>query len=104
MYLDQNNTPSGAIGSALKTKQARRRTTSAGNDIISCIDQSFVLASDHPHRRDGRLVPSETMVALLKEAIVKGDSERFLLDGFPRSKDNLEAWFKAFSDDQVQVL
>lgn len=43
------------------------------------------------------------MVALLKEAIVNGGKERFLIDGFPRSKDNLEAWFQAFSDDQVQV-
>lgn len=54
--------------------------------------------------RDGQLVPSSTMVALVKEAILKGDSERFLLDGFPRSKDNLEAWFEVFSDDEVQVL
>ncbi|CAB1112844.1 unnamed protein product [Ectocarpus sp. CCAP 1310/34] len=43
------------------------------------------------------------MVALLKEAILKGDSKRFLLDGFPRSKDNLEAWFDAFSDEEIQV-
>lgn len=43
------------------------------------------------------------MVALLKEAIVNGEKERFLIDGFPRSKDNLEAWFQAFSDDEVQV-
>ena len=53
--------------------------------------------------RDGQLVPSSTMVALLKEAILAGDSERFLLDGFPRSKDNLEAWFEVFSDHEVQV-
>lgn len=43
------------------------------------------------------------MVALLKEAIVKGGSERFLIDGFPRGKENLDAWFQAFSDDEVQV-
>ncbi|CAN0177157.1 unnamed protein product [Ectocarpus sp. 6 AP-2014] len=53
--------------------------------------------------RDGQLVPSSTMVALLKEAILKGDSKRFLLDGFPRSKDNLETWFDAFSDEEIQV-
>ncbi|CAN0213153.1 unnamed protein product [Ectocarpus sp. 13 AM-2016] len=54
--------------------------------------------------RDGQLVPSSTMVALLKEAILKGDSRRFLLDGFPRSKDNLEAWFGAFSDEEIQQV
>lgn len=54
--------------------------------------------------RDGQLVPSSTMVALVKEAILEGDPERFLLDGFPRSKDNLEAWFEVFSDDEVQVI
>lgn len=54
-------------------------------------------------RRDGLLVPSSIMVALLKEAILNGGSQRFLIDGFPRSKDNLEAWFQVFSDDQVQV-
>lgn len=53
--------------------------------------------------RDGQLVPSSTMVALLKEAILKGDAKRFLLDGFPRSQDNLEAWFDAFSDEEIQV-
>ena len=26
-----------------------------------------------------------------------------LVDGFPRSKDNFEVWFQAFSDDQVQT-
>lgn len=43
------------------------------------------------------------MVALIKEAILKDENVRFLLDGFPRSKDNLEAWFQDFSDDEVQV-
>ncbi|CAM9759586.1 unnamed protein product, partial [Pylaiella littoralis] len=53
--------------------------------------------------RDGQLVPSSTMVALVKDAILKDENNGFLLDGFPRSTDNLEAWFKDFSDDEVQV-
>lgn len=53
--------------------------------------------------RDGQLVPSSIMVALVKEAILKDETGRFLLDGFPRSKDNLEAWFEDFSDDEIQV-
>ncbi|CAN0134169.1 unnamed protein product [Scytosiphon promiscuus] len=53
--------------------------------------------------KDGKLVTSSTMVALLKDAILKGESKRFLLDGFPRSKENLDAWFDEFSDDEVQV-
>lgn len=43
------------------------------------------------------------MVALVKKAILEDGNCRFLLDGFPRSKDNLEAWFEEFSDEEVQV-
>ncbi|CAM9486246.1 unnamed protein product [Hapterophycus canaliculatus] len=53
--------------------------------------------------KDGKLVTSSIMVALLKQAILTGESKRFLLDGFPRSEENLDAWFEEFSDDEVQV-
>lgn len=41
--------------------------------------------------RNGLLAPSSTMVALLKNAILEGGARRFLIDGFPRSVDNLDA-------------
>lgn len=49
------------------------------------------------------------MVTLLKAAIVAGNdassgkSERFLIDGFPRSQENMEAWLGSFSEDEMQV-
>lgn len=40
----------------------------------------------------GRLVPSEILVRLVKKAIRDKGNGIFLLDGFPRSSDNIEAW------------
>lgn len=49
---------------------------------------------------DGKLVPNEIMVTLLKEAMEKitrtTGKTNFLLDGFPRSLSNLEAWQEVF--------
>ncbi|MFN3931023.1 MAG: nucleoside monophosphate kinase [Brevundimonas sp.] len=52
----------------------------------------------------GTLVPDEIVVGLLKDAIVKtirgtGDVN-FLIDGFPRSFGNMDAWYKVFGDDR----
>ncbi|MDF1860490.1 MAG: nucleoside monophosphate kinase [Verrucomicrobiales bacterium] len=51
----------------------------------------------------GKLVPNEIMVALLKEAmetITRTTGKRnFLLDGFPRSQSNLEAWQELFGSE-----
>lgn len=51
----------------------------------------------------GKLVPNEITVTLLKDAMrqvmrTTGRSN-FLLDGFPRSLDNLEAWYDIFGRD-----
>lgn len=51
----------------------------------------------------GTLVPDEIVVGLLKDAIERtirhtGDLN-FLIDGFPRSFGNMEAWYKVFGDD-----
>lgn len=41
----------------------------------------------------GKLVPSEILVRLIQKAVRKeGSKNAFLLDGFPRSGDNIEAW------------
>lgn len=51
----------------------------------------------------GELVPNEITVKLLKDAMeqVARDTGKsnFLLDGFPRSLDNLEAWYELFGRD-----
>ncbi|KAL4512811.1 hypothetical protein ABPG72_017496 [Tetrahymena utriculariae] len=44
--------------------------------------------------RDGKIVPSEITVKLLKNAMEKNGwaKSKFLIDGFPRSQDNLDGW------------
>ncbi|MBE0474584.1 nucleoside monophosphate kinase [Rhodoferax sp.] len=48
----------------------------------------------------GKLVPNEIVVRLLKDAMeqtTRSTGKRnFLIDGFPRSLSNLEAWFEVF--------
>ena len=44
------------------------------------------------HINDGRIVPSEITVCLLKKAMEKNGAHRFLIDGFPRNMDNLDSW------------
>jgi len=51
----------------------------------------------------GKLVPNEITVTLLKNAMERvtrtTGKTNFLLDGFPRSLDNLEAWYEIFGRD-----
>jgi UMP-CMP kinase len=48
----------------------------------------------------GKLVPNEIIVTLLKNAMEKvtrtTGKNNFLLDGFPRSLENLESWYEIF--------
>lgn len=48
----------------------------------------------------GELVPNEIMVTLLKNAMEhitrSTGNQNFLLDGFPRSLNNMEAWYEIF--------
>ncbi|OAY74651.1 UMP-CMP kinase 2-like isoform X1 [Ananas comosus] len=37
---------------------------------------------------EGKIVPSEITVHLIKEAIMSSSADRFLIDGFPRSEEN----------------
>jgi UMP-CMP kinase len=37
---------------------------------------------------DGKIVPSEVTVRLLQKAMEKSESDKFLIDGFPRSDEN----------------
>lgn len=71
--------------------RSERETQGANSEII----EQYVT--------DGKLVPNEIMVALLKNAmehITKTTGKKnFLLDGFPRSLSNLEAWHQSFGTD-----
>jgi adenylate kinase family enzyme len=50
--------------------------------------------------KEGGLVSSEMLVTLIKAAFEKhGNTGKFLLDGFPRSQENVNAWNAAIKDD-----
>ena len=53
--------------------------------------------------RDGRIVPVEITVALLKRAMAESGNTKFLIDGFPRNFDNLQGWQRVVGDDAEVV-
>jgi UMP-CMP kinase len=54
--------------------------------------------------KDGKIVPSSVTVKLLLSAMEKSGSERFLIDGFPRNKENRDAWVEVAGYDCEFVL
>lgn len=48
--------------------------------------------------RNGKIVPVEVTCSLLHMAMQKSGKARFLIDGFPRNKDNLDGWTRMMSD------
>lgn len=42
--------------------------------------------------RDGKIVPAEVTVRLLRNAMEKSGAHKFLIDGFPRDINNLRVW------------
>jgi len=44
--------------------------------------------------REGKIVPAEVTVRLLKQAMANSGGKKFLVDGFPRDMMNLECWQK----------
>lgn len=48
--------------------------------------------------RNGQIVPVEVTCSLLHKAMQKSGNKRFLIDGFPRNKDNLDGWERVMSD------
>lgn len=48
--------------------------------------------------RNGEIVPVEVTCSLLHNAMQKSGKARFLIDGFPRNKDNLDGWERVMSD------
>ncbi|KAK6587914.1 UMP kinase [Cryptosporidium xiaoi] len=56
--------------------------------------------------REGLIVPVEITVGLLKKKmqLYGWNNGRFLIDGFPRSRDNLDGWFRIMPESEVNVL
>ena len=47
---------------------------------------------------EGKIVPVEVTVNLIKKAMVQSGGSKFLVDGFPRNQSNLEGWFTTMGD------
>jgi UMP-CMP kinase len=41
---------------------------------------------------EGKIVPAEVTINLLKQAMTRSHRRRFLIDGFPRNLENYNAW------------
>lgn len=78
----------------LSTGELLRAEREAGGSSAAAIDE-FITA--------GKLVPSDVVVSLLRkkmEEVTRTTGRTsFLIDGFPRSLDNLEGWFQVFGRD-----
>ena len=75
----------------LSTGDLLRAAREAGGPTAATIEE--IIAA-------GKLVPNEITVTLLRNAMEKvtrtTGKNNFLLDGFPRSLDNLEGWYEIF--------
>jgi UMP-CMP kinase len=43
---------------------------------------------------EGKIVPVEVTVRLIKKAMEVSGASKFLVDGFPRNEDNLQGWMR----------
>lgn len=50
------------------------------------------------HIKNGTIVPVEITCKLIDNAIQQAATDVFLIDGFPRNKDNLEGWLREMAD------
>jgi UMP-CMP kinase len=48
--------------------------------------------------REGKIVPVEITCKLLENAMNSSDKNNFLIDGFPRNKDNLDGWSREMGE------
>ncbi|XP_014285291.1 UMP-CMP kinase 1 [Halyomorpha halys] len=52
------------------------------------------------HITNGTIVPASVTCELLRMAMeAEGDVDTFLLDGFPRNKENMDGWFKEMGQE-----
>lgn len=55
------------------------------------------------HIKNGTIVPVEITCKLIQNAMEASAANRFLIDGFPRNKDNMNGWDSTIGD-QVDLL
>lgn len=48
--------------------------------------------------KNGQIVPVEITIALLRKAMEKSSTKKFLIDGFPRNENNLDGWEREMTD------
>lgn len=60
-----------------------REERASGSDLAEMIN-SYI--------NEGKIVPAEVTVRLLRNAMESSGSQKFLVDGFPRDLQNLECW------------
>ncbi len=66
---------------------------SAGDLLRAERESGSVLADMiNTYIREGKIVPAEVTVRLLRSAMEKSGNQKFLIDGFPRDVQNLECW------------
>lgn len=55
------------------------------------------------HIREGSIVPVDITCNLLEKAMKYSSNMKFLIDGFPRNKNNLDGWMKRVAPN-VQLM
>ena len=53
--------------------------------------------------KEGKIVPSEVTIKLLKQAMIKNENDRFLIDGFPRNEENRAAFELVVSSSTLTI-
>ena len=48
--------------------------------------------------KEGKIVPVEVTVRLLKKAMEQSGNDKFLIDGFPRNANNVDGWISVMGD------
>ena len=48
--------------------------------------------------KEGKLISSERVLFYLKDAIMKSDNKKILVDGYPRNQENMDVWEKVMKD------
>lgn len=78
-----------SVGDLLRTEM--KTNTKLGKKIRSYVE-------------DGKILPVEDTLEILKKAMKKrSDVKHFLLDGYPRDKDNLDGWIQFTKDLNITV-
>jgi len=55
------------------------------------------------YMKDGKIVPMEITITLLEKAMIENDSNRFLIDGFPRQLDQAFAFEKEVVESSLII-